>query len=99
MYMVGRDIHNVATGCEHVGNSGSAGEVHAPQVDVDDVIKILDGAFIRISRRLCGSNNAGIADNDVNSTHCQSGVIYKTFDLHGLADIGDLGINNICPLP
>ena len=99
MYMVSRDIHNVATGCEHMGDRGAAGEVHAPKVDIDDVIKILDSAFIRIFSGLRGSNNARVADDDVDSAHCPSGVIYKTFDLCGLADIGNFGINNICPLP
>ena len=96
--MVGRDIHNVSTVGEHVRNGGSASEVHASQVDVDDIIKILDGAFIRIFRRLCGANNASVADDDVNPAHCPSSVINKTFDLYGLADIGNLGINNVRPL-
>ena len=98
MYMVSRDIHNVATGCEHMGDRGAAGEVHAPQVDIDDVIKILDSAFIRIFSGLRGSNNARVADDDVNSIHFACGVVNKTFDLCGLADIGNLGIDKICPL-
>ena len=99
MYMVGRDIHNVATSCQHVWNRGSAGEVHAAQVDIDDIIKILNRAIIRIFLRLRGSNNAGVTDDNVDTTHCPSGIIDKTFDLHGLTDIGDLGINNVRPLP